>query len=91
MAKMGCGKEEDPTRPEAEYERYLYDLREEVKGIEKLIERQEEIKQQLEDEVRGALPRVGRCGAPGVRSLTSFAPIRRLLRSTLKQMTMMLL
>ena len=48
---MGCGKQ-DFSRPEEEYEGYVFDLHEEVKRIEEYIREQEQHKKELEDEVR---------------------------------------
>ncbi len=53
---MGCGKEVQ-GRPESEYESYVYDLKKDVTHLEESIRRQEQLKKELEDEVRLAATR----------------------------------
>eukprot|EP01043_Picozoa_sp_COSAG02_P104462 COSAG02_NODE_40457_length_405_cov_1.003268_2_plen_55_part_00 len=53
---MGCGKQVQ-GRPEDEYDAYVYDLKKDVQHLEESIERQEQLKQELEDEVRLAASR----------------------------------
>ena len=56
VVAMGCGKEVQ-GRPESEYESYVYDLKKDVKHLEESIRRQEQLKRELEDEVRLAATR----------------------------------